>query len=219
MSAQLPSPGLPISQPCLSIWQRSSRQSTLVNEGADSPLPSTADAVIIGSGLSGAVTAYELLSSPNGPKNVVMLEAREACSGASGRNAGHCRPGMHLRVPFKIITRLTPFGHPDAFRGFTAFSKIHGPEQAMKIIAHEKLVLQLVKKFISTHQVDCDFDPCKTFDVIMGQDFYDYVTRSFEEYKQAGGDISDIAWLDAAQAQKVCQVCSLIYTLLTMSTI
>ncbi|THU83290.1 hypothetical protein K435DRAFT_570043, partial [Dendrothele bispora CBS 962.96] len=51
-----------------------------------------ADAVIIGSGISGALTAYSLLTSSKVPKSVVMLEAREACSGASGRNAGHCRP-------------------------------------------------------------------------------------------------------------------------------
>ena len=91
----------------------------------------------------------------------------------------------------------------DAFRGFYAFSKIHNPEQAMKIIAHEKLVLQLVKAFIDKHGVQCDFDYCRTFDVIMGQDFYDYVTASFEAYKEAGGDTSDIAWLDAEKAKEV----------------
>lgn len=51
----------------------------------------------------------------------------------------------------------------DAFRGFTAFSKIHGPEQAMKIIKHEKLVLDKVADFVSTNNVDCDFDLCGTY--------------------------------------------------------
>lgn len=51
----------------------------------------------------------------------------------------------------------------DAFRGFTAFSKIHGPAQAMKILKHEKLVLDKVVDFISTNEVDCDFDLCGTF--------------------------------------------------------
>lgn len=51
----------------------------------------------------------------------------------------------------------------DAFRGFTAFSKIHGPEQAMKIIRHEKLVLDKVADFVATNEVDCDFDLCGTY--------------------------------------------------------
>ncbi|KAJ7485622.1 FAD dependent oxidoreductase-domain-containing protein [Mycena latifolia] len=151
----------------------STRNSVLLNEGSTNELPPTADAVVIGSGMSGALTAFELLSSPNGPKKLIMLEAREACSGATGRNAGHCRP--------------------DAFRGFTAFSKRINPDQAMKIIAHEKLVLQLVKAFIDKHNIDCDFDDCRTFDVVMGEDFLQYVTGSFEAYREAGGDMSDIA--------------------------
>ncbi|KAL1701979.1 FAD dependent oxidoreductase [Schizophyllum commune] len=186
MTAKATPPGLPVTRPCLSFWQRTTRHSPLLNEGHNVELPASADAVVIGSGISGSLTAFELLSSPNGPKNVVMLEAREACSGASGRNAGHCRP--------------------DAFRGFSAFSKIHNPEQAMKIIAHEKLVLQLVKAFIDKHGVQCDFDYCRTFDVIMGQDFYDYVTASFEAYKEAGGDTSDIAWHDAEKAKEATRV-------------
>lgn len=60
-------------------------------------LPETADVVIIGSGMTGASVAYHLLSKdgtpaqhkPFDPKNddvkVVMLEAREACWGATGR--------------------------------------------------------------------------------------------------------------------------------------
>jgi hypothetical protein len=73
----------------------------------------------------------------------------------------------------------------------------------MKIIVHEKLVLQLVKAFIEKHNIDCDFDYCRTFDVVMGKQFLDYVTGSFEAYKQAGGDTSDIAWLNAEAARDV----------------
>lgn len=94
----LPPPGLPVPDKCLSFWQRTTRQFLLLNEGTTANLPPSADAIIIGSGISGALTAYELLSSPNGPKTVVMLEAREACSGASGSNEGHCRPGSSFHI-------------------------------------------------------------------------------------------------------------------------
>lgn len=41
------------------------------------------------------MVANTLLNAENRPGKVVVLEAREICSGASGRNAGHCRPGEH----------------------------------------------------------------------------------------------------------------------------
>ncbi|KAJ7077032.1 hypothetical protein C8R44DRAFT_755334 [Mycena epipterygia] len=38
---------------------------------------------------------YELLGRPNSPKSIVILEAREMCSGATGRNTGHCKPDQY----------------------------------------------------------------------------------------------------------------------------
>lgn len=74
----------------------------------------------------------------------------------------------------------------------------------MKIITHEKLVLQLLKEFIETHKINCDFDYGRTFDVVMSDEFLQYATASYEEYKAAGGDTSDIVWLNADEARKVC---------------
>ncbi|KAF4447300.1 Gamma-glutamylputrescine oxidoreductase [Fusarium austroafricanum] len=53
-------------------------------------LPATADVVVVGSGITGAFAAKELVK--RGCKNVVLIEAREACWGATGRNGGHCQP-------------------------------------------------------------------------------------------------------------------------------
>lgn len=71
----------------------------------------------------GAKTAHSLLSSTpeDSRPSLIILEARETCSGASGRNAGHCRP--------------------DAFRGFTAFSKIHGKDEAGGVLMSESITL------------------------------------------------------------------------------
>jgi monoamine oxidase len=50
-------------------------------------LPDTADILIIGSGITGSCIAYNLLQDQqNHGKKIVMLEARQACSGATGRN-------------------------------------------------------------------------------------------------------------------------------------
>nr|OQO17391.1 hypothetical protein B0A51_16673 [Rachicladosporium sp. CCFEE 5018] len=59
-------------------------------------LPEKVDVVVIGSGLTGTSAARHLLrptaSHSNAKLDVLMLEAREACWGATGRNGGHCQP-------------------------------------------------------------------------------------------------------------------------------
>ena len=56
-------------------------------------LLSEADVVIIGSGITGASAARYLAEDARAKHlSVVMLEAREACWGATGRNGGHCQP-------------------------------------------------------------------------------------------------------------------------------
>ncbi|KAF4333687.1 fad dependent oxidoreductase [Fusarium beomiforme] len=62
----------------------------LLGHRTTAKLPSTADVVIVGSGITGAFAARELVRG--GCKNVVLLEGREACWGATGRNGGHCQP-------------------------------------------------------------------------------------------------------------------------------
>jgi glycerol-3-phosphate dehydrogenase len=49
-------------------------------------LPEECDVVIIGAGLSGVSTAYWLLDDNPKPPSILLLEARQICSGATGRN-------------------------------------------------------------------------------------------------------------------------------------
>lgn len=80
-----PVSALPLPSPCLSFWQQTTRSCPLLHERTTDVLPENADVVIVGSGITGALTAYELLKADNPPKSLVILEAREAVSGASGR--------------------------------------------------------------------------------------------------------------------------------------
>lgn len=85
-------PGVPKDATTSSFWlQEPHPQFT---DKSSAPLPAEADIVIIGSGVTGASIARTLLqshttsSSPSQLK-ILMLEARDICSGATGRNGGH----------------------------------------------------------------------------------------------------------------------------------
>lgn len=48
-------------------------------------LPKTADVVVVGSGITGSFAARELVLRGGDGLDVVVVEAREACWGATGR--------------------------------------------------------------------------------------------------------------------------------------
>lgn len=72
---------LPTPRSTLSYWHRDPSRK-LLGHCTTEDLPSTADVVVVGSGITGTFAARELVA---GGRSVVMLEAREACWGATGR--------------------------------------------------------------------------------------------------------------------------------------
>ncbi|KAK0189235.1 FAD dependent oxidoreductase [Armillaria mellea] len=86
------SPGLPVPNPTTPFW--SIPASPIQKEGSSAALPAFADVVIIGSGITGTAFARTLLDT-DGSLEVVMLEARDACSGATARNGGHITPPLY----------------------------------------------------------------------------------------------------------------------------
>ena len=76
---------LPTPNPTKSFWHREP-SGVLLGHRTTESLPVNADIVIIGSGISGACAAHYLHQDVQGRNlHVVMLEAREACWGATGR--------------------------------------------------------------------------------------------------------------------------------------
>ena len=85
--------GLPTPLPTASFWL-CEPSPVLLGHRSTPDLPRAADVVVVGSGIAGAFAAWHLLAGdgrrPPGKaarprKSVVMLEAREACEGATGR--------------------------------------------------------------------------------------------------------------------------------------
>jgi len=97
--AKIP-PGLPRPNPTVSYWQHP--PDSIADLRSTQDLPKEADYVIVGSGVSGACVAYNLLSrKPNAV--IVILEARSACSGATGRNGESLKNTVADR-PYKTNT-------------------------------------------------------------------------------------------------------------------
>lgn len=80
--------GAPVPNSTSSFWH-SEPNEFLLGHHTTPELPAEADVVIVGSGITGSSAARFLVEDPryNG-RSVVMLEAREACWGATGRNGG-----------------------------------------------------------------------------------------------------------------------------------
>ncbi|KAI0024247.1 FAD dependent oxidoreductase [Xylariomycetidae sp. FL0641] len=99
--------GLPVDNPTNSYWHKEPSEKLLGHRTTEE-LPETADVVIVGSGITGTFAA-EFLREKRPDFNIVMLEAREACWGATGRNGGHCQPATYAAAPHIASFELRNF--------------------------------------------------------------------------------------------------------------
>ena len=98
---------LPSLNPTKSFWQ-TSHPNNLVDYRSTPDLPKSADVVVIGSGITAVFAVKELLETLSSA-NVLVLEARGICSGATGRNGGHLQPLVHEQPPHIIDFELKTF--------------------------------------------------------------------------------------------------------------
>ncbi|KPI40585.1 uncharacterized protein AB675_7691 [Cyphellophora attinorum] len=103
-----------------------------------------------------AAIAYKLLThSPH--LKILMLEARTAASGASGRNGGHCRAGWWLN--------------------FEKYAAAWGEEEAVKFEELERGNVEDVAGFVREEGVDCDFREVVTVDAFYTEGEWGRVKR------------------------------------------
>lgn len=179
----------PIANPLPSYWQiPRSPLANVIESETDNPTKPY-DYVIIGSGISGAMIAHNLLEKRPGAR-IVMLEAREVCSGATGRNGGHTKAA--------------------SYRTYMQHVKTLGKQEALKIARLEYANIVETHQLAETLGIDCENKLCNTVDLI-------YDKSTFEAGKTAiqalRGDTEDhekevgkAAWYqiheDTAQVQK-----------------
>lgn len=123
------SPGIPIANASVPFW--AIPRSPLASHGSTDPLPAEADVLVIGSGITGASFVREFLGSCDPSCSVVMLDAREVCYGATGRNGGHVCPPLYQ--DFDVMEKA--FGK-ETTQEIMRFRRAHFP--ALKQVAQEE---------------------------------------------------------------------------------
>ncbi|KAK2861243.1 hypothetical protein FQN49_004398 [Arthroderma sp. PD_2] len=124
-------------------------------------LPSECDILIIGGGYSGASVAYHILQGNETPPSTVLLEARQLCSGATGRNeGGHLRPEMCSNVA-KYISR-------------------HGVEAAAEVVKYEVSHLRAIADVVEREKIDCDLTMTRSLDVYVDQEMVEKIRHGVE---------------------------------------
>lgn len=149
--------GPPVNNPLPSYWQHpKSPLANVIEPETDNPTQPYTHA-IIGSGISGTMIAYNLLTvRPD--SRIVMLEAREMCSGATGRNGGHTKAG--------------------SYRTYLQHREELGVEEALKIVRLEYENVMKTHGLARELEIECENAVCNTVDMV-----YDRAT--FEAGKRA----------------------------------
>ncbi|GAB7348467.1 hypothetical protein MBLNU459_g6881t1 [Dothideomycetes sp. NU459] len=137
-------PGLPRANPTTSYWQ--DPPDPIAEHRSTTELPPTADYVIIGSGISGASIAYHLLER-DPSASIIMLEARTASSGATGRNGGHTKAA--------------------SYRSFASHESSHGLADAIKIARLEHATIRATHALAASLDIACASTPCDTVDIVL----------------------------------------------------
>jgi glycine/D-amino acid oxidase-like deaminating enzyme len=157
--AELSARGFPVPKPTESYWQVPEHRIANLRTTDELPTDKTFDYVIIGSGVSGAAVAFKLLDR-NPELSILMLEARKAASGASGRNGGHCRPGM--------------------WKSIKSWVEKYGEDEAVKLQKMEQECVNDVRDFVRAHNVSSGFQEVETADLYWTKEAFDKAVEVWE---------------------------------------
>ncbi|OBS17642.1 hypothetical protein FPOA_09378 [Fusarium poae] len=166
-----------------SFWRSS--PGVLDNYRSTSQIPSECDIIIVGAGYSGASLVTHMVSLPEArDKSIVVFEARELCSGATGRNGGQLKPDV-----YNLCSRM---------------AEEHGIDAAAEIAEFELANLEAVKDYVVENNVDCDFMMTQAVDVQLSEEHNSSLKRGFDNLVSAGVSATKRAfYIDGKYAEMV----------------
>lgn len=198
---------LPEPNPVSSYWIRNPHPLADLRSTPD--LPQSRDFAVVGAGLAGVLTAYHILKALDaddhqhgnpgaqqegklGRPRVVLLDARRACEGATGRNGGH--------VKVQVNTLL----------GLKSGSSERGEdigEQRTNFQTYVGQVMQELKKIVEDEGIECEFELRRSFDVFTDQGDAERVYKGFEDARRMGEKwTGNVSWIGPEMAEQVTSI-------------
>ncbi|KAJ5907217.1 uncharacterized protein N7473_004133 [Penicillium subrubescens] len=152
-------------------------------------LPKETDILIIGGGYAGASAAYHLFpeDQQGTPPKVALLEARELCSGATGRNGGHLRPDLYSMT--------------------ATYTQRYGIEAAVEVVRFEISHMKELENLVRKENIECDLTFTRSYDIYLDADqlataksFYNFLVDQGLDF------IDDVKYLSKEDAQGTTKV-------------
>lgn len=177
----------------------------LDNHRTTPDLPSETDILIIGGGYAGASAAYHLFPEDKGADSpsVVLLEARELCSGATGRNGMF---SVERRVSIFHLTMNHAGGHlrPDLYAITSKYVERYGLEAAVEVVRFEISHMKEIADLVAREKIDCELTLTRSLDIYMDEAQLQE-RKEFVEYLRAQNldFMDDVKYLSETEAQKV----------------
>jgi len=118
--------------------------------------------LIIGGGITGTSCSYWLRK--NNIEDVLLVESRGICSGATGRNGGHMWP--HVRIP----------SNEDINK--------YGLEEMKRDTLFNFETIKLIQEFIKEYNIDCELKIRGAVELIRFEDEIEFYRNSIEDLKK-----------------------------------
>lgn len=175
-------PFTPVDNPTVSYWMQNPPFPEIGDIQGD--LPEEADVVIIGSGITSAAAAKTVLELSSSEKalKVVVLEARQLCSGATARNGGHIKCAPHEE--------------------FARLRRTLGEEKAKKVVRMEMRHLEVLKGV--GEEMKCgEVREVETVDVCLDGEVFEKLKKSASELREWMPEFEVFAWEADEAREKV----------------
>ncbi|ORY73644.1 FAD dependent oxidoreductase-domain-containing protein [Leucosporidium creatinivorum] len=177
-TATFPPCAPPHPAPLDSFWTRSFT-SPLTKRNSEGAVPETSDIVVIGSGITGICAATRLVEQVADADQlaIVVLEARDFCSGATGRNGGH-------------VTSLPVLQ-------FGAITSLYGGEEAKRAVELEDRAVEFFVETCKQEGWEREVDLVQGGNIHLFDDeaSAEAVKSELKAAEKAGIDVSKITWL------------------------
>lgn len=151
-------PPLPETNPTAPYWLDNAPHPELNDVDDSSSLSLEADVVIIGSGITAVAAAKAILELSRTPSSVLVLDARDICSGATGRSGGHIKAS-----PYHSFIELC--------------KSLSSDEEARDVVRFLMRHLPLLKEFVAKYPA-AQIRDVETIDLFLSE-------KDFEAAKKA----------------------------------